>query len=68
MSVILTLNKKGTPLRTEVDEDVPTIWNYLNRRWDANDELCFHENREWIQLTSKGKPVIFNKHFIWKIE
>ncbi len=68
MATILTLNKRGTPYKTPVQESVNAIWAFMNGFGDVNAPGERHENRDFLCLTDpKGKTVIITKKLVWKI-
>jgi len=62
MAKILVLTKTGKIIQTEVDQTVSEIWEQFN----PNPQFGF--NPHYIFLSSNGKPIIFNKRYIFKIE
>ena len=70
MCTLLTLNKIGKPLKTEVRESVEEVWRILVGWKDVNSVNCaneFKENKDFILLTSSlGTPIIIQKRYIWK--
>jgi hypothetical protein len=62
MAKIMVLTKTGRIIETQVDQTVDEIWDQFN----PNPQIEFNPN--YIILSSKGKPIIFNKRYVFKIE
>lgn len=62
MAKVMVLTKTGKIIETQVDQTTTEIWEQLR----PNPQFGF--NPHYIFLSSKGKPIIFNKRYIFKIE
>ena len=67
MAIIWVLTKQGKILKTKVIESGTAIWNKMNGSYDPNVPYNY-ANKDFMLLTDKkGKSLIFNKRYLWKI-